>query len=83
MQEFVGDFDPAALAYPWTHPDPRMDRLHADVLAVVGGNQPVVEDRYAIFARVWELTEAVGEAPRAIPSRWLPPASPAGSRSPT
>ena len=32
VQEFVGDFDPAALAYPWTHPDPRMDRLHADVL---------------------------------------------------
>src|SRR5215216_4110887 len=61
VQEFVGKFDPANLAYPWTHPDPRMDRLHADVLAVVGGNQPVVEDRYAIFARVWELTEAAGE----------------------
>ena len=58
VQEFVGDFDPAALAYPWTHPDPRMDRLHADVLAVVGGNQTAVEDRFAIFARVWELTEA-------------------------
>ena len=64
VQEFVGDFDPEALAYPWTHPDPRMDRLHADVLAVVGGNQTTVEDRYAIFARVWELTEAVsGAAP--------------------
>jgi radical SAM superfamily enzyme YgiQ (UPF0313 family) len=62
VQEFVGDFDPQALAYPWTHPDPRMDQLHADVLAVVGGNQTSGEDRYAIFARVWELTEAAGEA---------------------
>jgi radical SAM superfamily enzyme YgiQ (UPF0313 family) len=61
VQEFVGNFDPEALAYPWTHPDPRMDRLHADVLAVVGGNQTTVEDRYAIFARVWELTEAASE----------------------
>jgi radical SAM superfamily enzyme YgiQ (UPF0313 family) len=64
VQEFVGDFDPEALAYPWAHPDPRMDQLHTDVLAVVGGNQTTVEDRYAIFARVWELTEAVsGAAP--------------------
>ena len=39
VQEFVGDFDPAALAYPWTHPDPRMDRLHEDVLAIVGDDQ--------------------------------------------
>ena len=62
VQEFVDDFDPEALAYPWTHPDPRMDRLHADVLAVVGGNQTTVEDRYAIFSRVWRLTEAAAEA---------------------
>jgi radical SAM superfamily enzyme YgiQ (UPF0313 family) len=67
VQEFVGDFDPEALAYPWTHPDPRMDRLHADVLAVVGGNQTTIEDRYAIFARVWELTEAAGETPPSDP----------------
>jgi radical SAM superfamily enzyme YgiQ (UPF0313 family) len=62
VQEFVGDFDPSALAYPWTHPDPRMDRLHEDVLAVVGGNQTTVEDRFAVFTRVWELTEVASEA---------------------
>ena len=67
VQEFVGDFDPAALAYPWTHPDPRVDRLHADVLAVVGGNQTAEEDRFAIFARVCELTEAANEAPPSDP----------------
>jgi hypothetical protein len=38
-----------------------MDRLHADVLAAVSGNQTTEEDRFAIFARVWELTEAAGE----------------------
>ena len=67
VQEFVGEFDPAALAYPWTHPDPRMDRLHEDVLAVVGGNQAGDEDRYAIFAKVWELTEAASEATASDP----------------
>jgi hypothetical protein len=35
-----------------------MDRLHADVLAIVGDDQTAVEDRSAIFARIWELTEA-------------------------
>ena len=61
VQEFVGDFDPTALAYPWTHPDPRMDRLQEEVLTVVG-TQTVAEDRFTIFAKVWELTEAASEA---------------------
>ena len=61
VQEFVGDFDPTALAYPWTHPDPRMDRLQEQVLTVVG-TQTVAEDRFSIFAKVWQLTEAVSEA---------------------
>jgi radical SAM superfamily enzyme YgiQ (UPF0313 family) len=57
VQEFVGAFDPAALVYPWTHPDPRMDRLHEQVLALVGGTSGEPEDRYATFAKVWDLTE--------------------------
>ena len=67
VQEFVGEFDSAALAYPWTHPDPRVDRLHEDILAVVGGNQTDAEDRYALFARVWNLTEAAREATASDP----------------
>jgi hypothetical protein len=67
VQEFVGEFDPAALAYPWTHPDPRMDRLHADVLAVVGGQGAEAEDRYAVFAKVWELTERASDLPVSDP----------------
>lgn len=61
VQEFVGPFDSAALAYPWVHPDPQMDRLHAEVLALVGGNGDVPEDRFTIFQRIWELTEAAGD----------------------
>ena len=57
VQEFVGPFDPAALAYPWSHPDPRMDRLHAEILALVGGQGAMPEDRFATFQKIWELTE--------------------------
>jgi radical SAM superfamily enzyme YgiQ (UPF0313 family) len=57
VQEFVGEFDPAALAYPWTHPDPRMDRLHADILRLVSD---APGNRAALFAQVWELAVAAG-----------------------
>ncbi len=57
VQEFVGEFDPEALVYPWTHPDPRMDRLHAELLAAVAGTSSEHEDRFATFAKVWQSTE--------------------------
>lgn len=62
VQEFVGEFDAAALVYPWTHPDPRMDRLHEEVLSLVGGDAEDSDDRFAIFANVWDLTERAGGA---------------------
>ncbi|MCC7023202.1 MAG: radical SAM protein [Thermomicrobiales bacterium] len=62
VQEFVGPFDPAALAYPWAHPDPRMDRLHAEIMALVGGNGDAPDDRFATFAAIWAMTEAAAGA---------------------
>jgi radical SAM superfamily enzyme YgiQ (UPF0313 family) len=57
VQEFVGPFNPAALAYPWAHPDPRMDRLHAEIMALVGGNGDAPDDRFATFEAIWAMTE--------------------------
>lgn len=51
----VGPFDRAALVHPWTHPDPRVDELQADVEATVrahGGR-----DRHAVFALVQAVAE--------------------------
>jgi radical SAM superfamily enzyme YgiQ (UPF0313 family) len=67
VRELVGAFDPVALAYPWEHPDPRMDRLHAEILALVGGSDGEREDRAAIFARVWALTERAAGLPASDP----------------
>jgi len=67
VQEFVEPFDPAALAYPWTHPDPRLDRLHADVLAAVATGSGGDEDRYTVFAKVWELAHQTSGLPRRDP----------------
>jgi radical SAM superfamily enzyme YgiQ (UPF0313 family) len=58
VQEFVGEFDPAALVYPWVHPDPRVDRLHQDVIELVVSNTGELESRAAVFTKVWALAEA-------------------------
>lgn len=57
VQEMVLPFDAAALAYPWRHPDPRMDALHAKIMTLVGGQGDVPDDRFTTFARIWQLTE--------------------------
>ncbi len=64
VQELVDDFDEAALCYPWTHPDARVDQLYADVLAVVKDGQAKNLPRRAIFNRVWQLAQAAAAPDR-------------------
>lgn len=64
-----GAFDEAALAYPWTHPDPRVDRLHATVLAAVQTGQAAQASRRDVFTQVWGLVHrALGGAVSAVPA---------------
>ena len=53
--ELVDSFDEERLVYPWTHPDPRVDRLCEDVLAVVRDGQRRGAGREAIYGDVWAL----------------------------
>lgn len=65
IEEIVHRFDPAALVYPWSHRDERVDRLQRDVLAVVG---EAGVPRAQIFGRVLELAEATLGVPSAAPA---------------
>ena len=58
VRDLVKPFDEAALCYPWAHPDPRMDQLHADVLRAVKTGQAAQETRGSIFGKVLELALA-------------------------
>jgi len=53
----VGPYDQEALAYPWAHPDPRVDKLCADVLAAVGRSQKNGKGRREIYRDVWALAQ--------------------------
>ena len=54
VQSVVGEFDEAALAYRWAHPDPRVDQLCEAVLAIVKDGQDKEQARSEIFDRVWQ-----------------------------
>jgi hypothetical protein len=58
VRALIGDFDPTALAYPWSNPDPQVDDLHRDVLHVVKTGQRAGLDRRDIFTHVWRSTMA-------------------------
>lgn len=61
-REVVGRFDAAALCYPWTHPDPSVDALYADVLRAVKQAGSGLQERRVLFSTVWQrATEALGD----------------------
>jgi hypothetical protein len=55
MAPFLGPLDAASLSYRWAHPDPRMDRLHAEVSRLVEAAARESEAPDATFERVREL----------------------------
>lgn len=61
MQEFLGEFDPKALSYKWTHPDPGMDLLQNSVQRAVEIGEKENASRRDIFEIIWRLArEACG-----------------------
>jgi len=63
MRAHLGGFDPATLAYRWAHPDPRVDALQREVIALVG--RRLTADRQTVFDEVSALAhERAGTLPR-------------------
>jgi radical SAM superfamily enzyme YgiQ (UPF0313 family) len=57
----TGPFDPAALSYRWTHPDPAMDRLCSDLMQLIRVEEKKGASRTEVFGKIWE--RAFGELP--------------------
>jgi radical SAM superfamily enzyme YgiQ (UPF0313 family) len=58
-------FDPATLAYPWRHVDPRVDALHHDVTVLAGTRQTM--GRRASFHEIRALAHERAGLPRPDP----------------
>jgi radical SAM superfamily enzyme YgiQ (UPF0313 family) len=59
--------------YEWIHPDPRMDRLHCEVTAIVEKAATQGADPLAAFARIREIARAAREGRPPDPSSMVPP----------
>jgi len=55
----VGDFDEAALVYPWKHVDPRVDRLCEQIQGIVHSGEQMKRGRAQIFERIEDAAFAV------------------------
>jgi radical SAM superfamily enzyme YgiQ (UPF0313 family) len=62
MRPYLGELVQDAFHYRWTHPDPRMDRLHAEVGAAVANGADAKDDAPVTFARIVALAEAAAGA---------------------
>ncbi len=60
IRDLVGRFDEAALAYPWRHPDVRVDQLCEEIQGLVHAGEKMKRPRTRIFSRIWQ--EAHGAA---------------------
>jgi radical SAM superfamily enzyme YgiQ (UPF0313 family) len=72
IQPFLGALVPESFTHPWTHPDPRMDELHARVSTLVERASETGEDPVVTFARIRDLVGSMGEAPTSIFRRPAP-----------
>jgi len=55
VKEIIGEFDEAALYYPWRHPDPRVDELHQAVLDRVQRGAEAGASRRTVFTEIRAL----------------------------
>jgi len=55
LRPHLGPLVPDAFHYRWTHPDPRMDQLHASVSALVAEAAKAQEDAAVTFDRIQDL----------------------------
>ncbi|MER8387062.1 CUAEP/CCAEP-tail radical SAM protein [Mesorhizobium sp. M1380] len=80
MARWVGDFDEASLAYPWVHPDPRVDALHSRIKRIVQNGEARGKTRCEIFYEVFDAAEETAfisaNASRRPPDKTAPKSSP-------
>jgi len=74
MQPHLVELRPERFAHVWKHPDPRMDRLHGEVSAIVHDAALRQEDSERTFERIWDAAFAVDRAISAPRITRFPPA---------
>jgi radical SAM superfamily enzyme YgiQ (UPF0313 family) len=74
VRDCIQPFDPASLAFPWVHPDPEVDELHARILDIAGRGAAEGAERQSVFADIWSVAAAAAGRPGVQPVRQPRPA---------
>jgi len=68
VRAMAGPYDPAAMVYPWSNSDSRVDDLCVGIQKLVRRGDQDGRPRHDIFAQVWNLAHAMaGASSRGIP----------------
>jgi hypothetical protein len=65
VRDLAGEFDPKTLTYRWVHPDARVDRLQADVSALVG--RRLTSHRRELFTAIRSMAYERAGRPQPAP----------------
>ena len=67
--DFIGDYDPQLLGYPWKHSDAAVDALQREIQSLVERAESEALSRQEVFAEVWALAHAaLHQAPPELPA---------------
>jgi radical SAM superfamily enzyme YgiQ (UPF0313 family) len=58
FRDFLEPFEPHILGYPWRHPDPRIDVLHAEIVRLVETADEKGLTRRTTFEEIWRVAHA-------------------------
>jgi radical SAM superfamily enzyme YgiQ (UPF0313 family) len=72
LRPYLGPLVADAFHYHWTHPDPRMDALHAEVSALVAEAAATKEDAAVTFGRIRDLAGPRSALAATMPSPLAP-----------
>ena len=61
VRGMVGPFDEAAMVYPWSNADPRVDELCREIQKLVQQGEKKGDSRRDIFNRVWKTAHVVAD----------------------
>jgi radical SAM superfamily enzyme YgiQ (UPF0313 family) len=73
MRPFLGPLDAAALTYTWTHPDPGMDALQREVMAIVERATQEGADAESTFLGIRGAAYQAAGRPAPPAPAWTPP----------
>src|ERR1700730_4469779 len=61
VRQLVGKFDPQSLVYPWSNPDPRVDRLASDLQIIVAASEKAKQTRTETFSHIWQAANLAAD----------------------